>query len=308
MERAYAPPVSRGRAGGLDGRAKRWAGVDVGGRRKGFHLALIEQGRLVVLEAVQAPADAARWLKERDPEVVAVDSPRRAAPDGERSREGERRLAWEVCGIRYTPDRARLSSNRTYYEWIFNGFDLYEQLELVGLSVVECFPTASWTRWGGKRSGTRAAWSTRVLSGAGLAAVPERTNQDCRDAIGAALTARAHDEGETERFGDIAVPERGRDTISRPLVAPLGRRGCPGWRSPSRSATPRHKPGTFPGFVFGIFVSLFVLFMSFAANMAFQYRRQGRWQSYLFGERVYLLLSLTAKSLLAWQIFFPTLM
>jgi hypothetical protein len=65
--------------------------------------------------------------------------------------------------------------------------------------------------------------------------------------------------------------------------------------------------GDVPGFVFGIFASLFVLFMSFAVNMAFQYRRRGRWQSYLFGERVYLLLSLTAKSLLAWQIFFPTL-
>jgi hypothetical protein len=29
--------------------------------------------------------------------------------------------------------------------------------------------------------------------------------------------------------------------------------------------------------------------------------------SYLFGDRAYLVLSLTAKSLLAWQIFFPTL-
>ena len=66
--------------------------------------------------------------------------------------------------------------------------------------------------------------------------------------------------------------------------------------------------GSVPAFVFGIFASLFVLFMSFAVNMALQYRRRGRWQSYLFGERVYLLLSLTAKSLLAWQIFFPTLM
>ena len=66
--------------------------------------------------------------------------------------------------------------------------------------------------------------------------------------------------------------------------------------------------GNVPAFVFGIFASLFVLFMSFAVNMALQYRRRGRWQSYLFGEQVYLLLSLTAKSLLAWQIFFPTLM
>jgi hypothetical protein len=41
--------------------------------------------------------------------------------------------------------------------------------------------------------------------------------------------------------------------------------------------------------------------------MWLQYRRRGRWQSYVFGERVYLVLSLVAKSLLAWQIFFPTL-
>lgn len=66
--------------------------------------------------------------------------------------------------------------------------------------------------------------------------------------------------------------------------------------------------GNVPGFVFGIFASLLVLFMSFAVNMALQYRRRGPWRSYLFGERVYLMLSLTAKSLLAWQIFFPTLM
>jgi hypothetical protein len=58
-----------------------------------------------------------------------------------------------------------------------------------------------------------------------------------------------------------------------------------------------------PGFVFGIFVSLFVLFFSFAVNMALQYRRVGPWRDYLFGERAYLVLSLVAKSLLAWQVF-----
>lgn len=68
------------------------------------------------------------------------------------------------------------------------------------------------------------------------------------------------------------------------------------------------KTGDVPGFVFGIFASLFVLFSSFAVNMALQYRRVGPWRSYLFGERGYLVLSLVAKSLLAWQIFFPTLM
>ncbi len=62
-----------------------------------------------------------------------------------------------------------------------------------------------------------------------------------------------------------------------------------------------------PGFVYGIFFSLFVLFNCFAVNQWLQYRQVGRWSDYLFGERVYITLSLVAKSLLAWQIFASTL-
>ncbi len=58
-----------------------------------------------------------------------------------------------------------------------------------------------------------------------------------------------------------------------------------------------------PGFVLGIFVSLFVFFMSFAVNQWLQYRQVGPWRSYALGERAYLVLSLVAKSALAWQIF-----
>lgn len=58
-----------------------------------------------------------------------------------------------------------------------------------------------------------------------------------------------------------------------------------------------------PGFVLAIFVTLFVLFFSFAVNMALQYLRVGPWREYRFGERVYLMLSLVAKSALAWQVF-----
>jgi hypothetical protein len=58
-----------------------------------------------------------------------------------------------------------------------------------------------------------------------------------------------------------------------------------------------------PGFVVGIFVSLFLFFNSFALNQWLQYRQVGRWRSYAFGEKSYLVLSLVAKSALAWQIF-----
>ena len=62
-----------------------------------------------------------------------------------------------------------------------------------------------------------------------------------------------------------------------------------------------------PGFVYGIFVSLFVFFNVFALNQWLQYRAVGRWRNYLFGEWVYIVLSLTAKSALAWQVFAGTL-
>jgi len=58
-----------------------------------------------------------------------------------------------------------------------------------------------------------------------------------------------------------------------------------------------------PGFVYGIVVSLFVFFSSFGLNQWLQYRGVGPWASYGFGEKAYLVLSLVAKSALAWQIF-----
>lgn len=41
--------------------------------------------------------------------------------------------------------------------------------------------------------------------------------------------------------------------------------------------------------------------------MVLQYRGVGRWRDYRYGERVYMLLSLIAKSLLAWQVWAGTL-
>lgn len=58
-----------------------------------------------------------------------------------------------------------------------------------------------------------------------------------------------------------------------------------------------------PGFVYGIYISLFVAFNCFAVVQYLQYRRIGRFADYLVGEKTYLILSLAAKSMLAWQIF-----
>lgn len=62
-----------------------------------------------------------------------------------------------------------------------------------------------------------------------------------------------------------------------------------------------------PAFVYVIIPTLFVFFNIFAVNMVLQYRRVGKWADYLYGERVYIWLSLAAKSVLCWLIFAGTL-
>jgi hypothetical protein len=62
-----------------------------------------------------------------------------------------------------------------------------------------------------------------------------------------------------------------------------------------------------PTFVYWIFVSIFVFFNCFAINMVLQYKKIGPWKDYIYGERAYIILSLVAKSLLAWQVFAGTL-
>ena len=62
-----------------------------------------------------------------------------------------------------------------------------------------------------------------------------------------------------------------------------------------------------PDFVYAIIASIFVFFNIFAVNMLLQYKKVGPWKDYLFGERMYIVLSLVAKTALAWQIFAGTL-
>jgi hypothetical protein len=62
-----------------------------------------------------------------------------------------------------------------------------------------------------------------------------------------------------------------------------------------------------PAFVYAIIPTIFVFFSIFAVNMYLQYRKIGRWKDYLFGERMFIVLSLLAKTALAWQIWFGTL-
>lgn len=58
-----------------------------------------------------------------------------------------------------------------------------------------------------------------------------------------------------------------------------------------------------PTFVYLILFIYLILFNIFAINMVLQYKGLGRWKDYLYGERVYIIFSFVAKTILAWLVF-----
>jgi predicted nuclease with RNAse H fold len=187
----------------------RWLGVDVGGKRKGFDIALVDARQILAIEGNLSYRGVVEVVDTARPRVVAIDSPCCCAPAGETTRWGERQLAKSICGIRWTPDESRVLAS-PYYAWIIEGLRLFKALAEHDVEVIEVFPTASWARWQGPRGArTRTVWSRQGLAGLGLEGVPTRTNQDQRDAIAAAVTARQYTRGTTEMMGEIIVPGRG---------------------------------------------------------------------------------------------------
>ncbi len=192
-----------------------WVGIDVGGKRKGFDVALIDDRQVLALHGHLTCQQVTNLVMQHRPAVVGIDAPGRCAPDGQTARAGERQLARSICGIRWTPDTRHVHAS-PYYAWILEGLKLFEALAAQGVRAIEVFPTASWTRWHGTRgSRSRAAWTRQGLAALGLGNVPARTNQDQRDAIAAAVTARQHSLGQTETMEDIVVPAAGQNPRSR---------------------------------------------------------------------------------------------
>lgn len=79
--------------------------------------------------------------------------------------------------------------------------------------------------------------------------------------------------------------------------------GAVGWLAIGTQLAVGIAESDVPGFVLVIFFTLFVLFSSFALNMWLQYKRIGRWADPVYAERAYHVLSLVAKSALAWQVY-----
>jgi predicted nuclease with RNAse H fold len=200
-----------------------YVGIDVGGRRKGFHACAVagggpegDAGTLAGARILAGPerlgdvGAAVEWVAAQAPAAVGLDSPKTCAAPGERSRVDEREFAAaKICNIRWTPAASELAGN-PYYEWIEHGLELYAALAraLPNAELIEVFPTASWTVWSGPRAGRdRIAWSAAALAAIAPAGLPtRRLSQDDRDAVAAALTTRLHGEGRARSFGAIVVP------------------------------------------------------------------------------------------------------
>lgn len=186
-------------------------GIDVGGKKKGFHGCAIDGERIVAgPQALGGIAAAVEWVAWFEPSTIAIDSPCEAAPAGHKARPDEKQFNQAgICRIRFTPALDQLAGN-PYYEWIVHGLALYGALtaRLPRTELIETFPTAAWTIWHGPRGRRpRGAWSQDALDSLGLEGAPaRRLSQDDRDAIAAALTARQYEEKKTRRFGRIIVP------------------------------------------------------------------------------------------------------
>jgi predicted nuclease with RNAse H fold len=111
------------------------AGIDVGGARKGFHVAILEENAIVDLRAFLATRDVAEFLAGHRPALVAVDAPPRATRTEEKTRSAERALAAAGFRMQWTR-RADPAA------WMLNGESLWVELTSRGFSLVETFPTA----------------------------------------------------------------------------------------------------------------------------------------------------------------------
>jgi hypothetical protein len=205
----------------------RWVGIDVGGRRKGFHVAAVQQGngdvrahdidvRFREFAGRSAVEDTIDWVAAQGPAGIAIDSPAAWAPADQRSRPEEVAFAGAgVCAIRFTPPASAAAERQDdYYGWIEHGLELWAGLAQVGgTEVIECFPTASWTQWFGSRGDrSRARWTREALAALadhGLRGTEQARNQDRRDALAAALTARQAQHEQMLRFGPLTVPPAG---------------------------------------------------------------------------------------------------
>ena len=200
-------------------------GVDVGGKRKGYHAVALTDGQYAGRCATPDVGKLVAWCREMNAVVVAVDAPCGWSTDG-RARSAESQLMQQRIGCFSTPTRQRaIEHPKDHYGWMLRGEALYQALRPTHPICAEpfasgqncCFETfphaIAWHLTGGKADASRKRPQRRALLAAARIDLKELTNIDLVDAALCALAAhhaasggacRAYGEPDT---GRIIVPQ-----------------------------------------------------------------------------------------------------
>jgi len=202
-------------------------GIDVGGKRKGFHAVALRDGRFVEVWTDVDPVQIAAWCQKLGACVVAVDAPCAWSKVGS-SRLAERKLkiGGETVQCFKTPTRERALTNRSnFYGWVFNGEQLFRELmqpytlfdgqQSDRPTVMETFPHAVACALAGKVIPAKPKGKTRreALLTQGYD-VNGLRNIDLVDAALCAVAAETFRQERWTAFGDahegfIVVPKHG---------------------------------------------------------------------------------------------------
>lgn len=117
------------------------AGIDVGGPKKGFHLAILSvpEQKIHSIHNFTDPSQVADFLTRiPDLAVVAIDAPPRAQIQGPKTRLAERQINQAGFKIQWTRRAPMLPDS-----WMLNGENLWKTLEnsLPQVQFIETFPT-----------------------------------------------------------------------------------------------------------------------------------------------------------------------
>lgn len=214
-------------------------GIDVGGRRKGFHAVALTGGAYADRLATSEVQELAHWCRSViGAELVGIDAPCRWSSGG-RARPCERELMRLGIFCFASPSReAALSHPSNYYGWMLQGEALYRELEVShpllsglpapglpasGPACFETFPHAiTWQLRGGNAEARLKRLQRRAIleqAGIGTAAL---TSIDWIDAALCALAAyHLASSPSCQAYGE---PASGLIVVPQPMA---GLAGCP---------------------------------------------------------------------------------
>ena len=108
-----------------------FVGIDVGGKRKGFHGVALDGSRYRTHATLGNSIEVVNWVTAMNPDIVAIDAPSGWSKSNGRSRASERDLHREGVHCFFTPSNAmrKASKSKSWnYEWIANAHEVYARL------------------------------------------------------------------------------------------------------------------------------------------------------------------------------------